>query len=144
MILLLAGEGPIKENLQQECRDLGIEKRVHFLGRRENMEEIYSLANLLVLPSSSLETFGMVVIEAAFCGVPALRSNLPGAKDQISHGEDGFIFPIQQSEKMFEVLDSIWNQRDNLAKIGQKARDRALENFTLEKMYEGFRSIYEK
>jgi glycosyltransferase involved in cell wall biosynthesis len=142
IILLLAGDGPLKENLQQECRNFNIEDKVHFLGRVEKIEEVYSLADLLVLPSSSMETFGMVVIEAAFCGLPTLRSDLPGAKDQISHGEDGFIFPIQQPEKMFEVLDSIWNQRDNLPKIGQKARARALEKFTLEKMYERFLDLY--
>lgn len=143
MILVIAGEGPLKENLQQECRALNIESRVYFLGRRKNMEEIYSLANLLILPSSSLETFGMVVIEAAFCGIPTLRSNLPGAKDQISHGEDGFIFPIQQPEKMFEVLDHIWQEREHLPKIGQRARARALENFTLDKMYECFLDLYQ-
>jgi glycosyltransferase involved in cell wall biosynthesis len=83
-------------------------------------------------------------VEAAFCGLPSLRSDTPGAKDQISHGEDGFIFPIQQPEKMFEVLDQIWDERSKLPEIGQKARDQALEKFTLEKMYERFLDLYQK
>jgi glycosyltransferase involved in cell wall biosynthesis len=143
IILLLAGEGPLKSSLQQECRDLGIEDRVRFLGRVEEIEEVYSLADLLVLPSFH-ETFGLVIVEAAFCGLPSLRSDTPGAKDQISHGEDGFIFPIQQPEKMFEVLDQIWDERSKLPEIGQKARDQALEKFTLEKMYERFLDLYQK
>lgn len=141
---LIAGDGPLKNELKKECQDLKIEDRVHFLGRVENIETIYSLADILVLPSSSMETFGMVVIEAAFCGLPTLRSDLPGASDQITHGEDGFIFPIEQPEKMFEILDQIWENRSQLPEIGQKARDRALENFTLEKMYKRFLYIYQK
>jgi glycosyltransferase involved in cell wall biosynthesis len=142
MVLLIAGDGPLKESLKEEAIKFKIENRVHFLGRIEEIEEVYSLADLLVLPSFH-ETFGLVIVEAAFCGLPSLRSDTPGAKDQINHGEDGFIFPIQEPEKMFEALDHIWQEREHLPKIGQKARARALENFTLDKMYERFLSLYQ-
>lgn len=144
LLFLLAGDGPLKEHLQQETKTFKIENHVRFLGRVDNIEQVYALSDLLVLPSSAMETFGMVVIEAAFCGIPTLRSNLPGARDQINYGEDGFIFPIQEPEKMFTILDKIVAQRFILPEIGQKARDRALKNFTLEKMYEGFLSLYQK
>lgn len=142
LLFLLAGDGPLKEHLQQEIKTLKIENSVRFLGRVNNIEQVYALSDLLVLPSSAMETFGMVVIEAAFCGIPTLRSNLPGARDQINHGEDGFIFPIQEPEKMFTILDQIVEQRSTLPEVGQKARDRALKNFTLEKMYESFLTLY--
>ena len=144
VILLIAGDGDQKHELQQKTIHLNIEEKVFFLGRIEQIEEIYAIADLLILPSSSMETFGMVVIEAAFCGLPTLRSDLPGAKDQINHGENGFIFAAQQPETMFETLDRIVSERFKLPEIGKKARSNAMNKFTTEKMYDNFLNLYQK
>jgi glycosyltransferase involved in cell wall biosynthesis len=143
IILMIAGDGDQKQELQQKSLSLNIEKKVVFLGRLEKVEEIYIVADLLVLPSSSMETFGMVVIEAAFCGLPTLRSDLPGAKDQIAHGENGFIFSAQQPETMFKTLDLILSEPSKLPEIGEKARFYAMSKFTTEKMYDNFLNLYQ-
>ncbi|MDJ0900427.1 MAG: glycosyltransferase family 4 protein [Xenococcus sp. MO_188.B8] len=142
--LIIAGDGDQKQELLQKSLSLNIDKKVVFLGRVEQIEEIYAIADLLVLPSSSMETFGMVVIEAAFCGIPTLRSDLPGAKDQINHGENGFIFAAQQPETMFETLDRIVSERFKLPEIGKQARSNAMNKFTTEKMYDNFLNLYQK
>ena len=143
IVLMIAGDGDLKQELQQQSLSLNIENKVIFLGRVEKIEEIYAIADLLILPSS-METFGLVVIEAAFCGLPTLRSDVPGAKDQIVHGKNGFIFSAKQPETMFETLDLILSESFKLSEIGKKARSDAMCKFTNEKMYNNFLNLYEK
>jgi len=79
--LIFVGDGPYLKELKVEMRQY---KRVRFLGRVDysSLPEIYSSADLLVFPSTT-DTFGMVVLEAQACGLPALVSDRGGPKEII-------------------------------------------------------------
>lgn len=140
--LVIAGDGESREKLEKRVQDLNVSNDVSFLGRVDEIETLYPIGDVLVLPSTSLETFGLVVIEAALCGVPAIRSNLPGASDQIIDGETGFVFPVHDTNEFFCALDFAVNGKINLPVAGSRARVRAIEKFTTTKMYEGLLEAY--
>lgn len=83
--LTIVGDGPQKEKLMTLCTELGVDDRVHFTGRlsQKQLATILPTMDLLVHPSSS-ETFGIVLIEALFCGVPVIALDNGGARDIIN------------------------------------------------------------
>lgn len=86
--LVLIGDGPYKEKAEIKYKH----KRVKFLGRLKNKELVhyYSLGDLLLFPSTT-DTFGMVVLEAQACGLPAIVSDIGGPKEIIVDGKSGFV-----------------------------------------------------
>ncbi len=69
---------------------LGLSDKVHFLGKQENLEELYSISDLMLLVSEK-ESFGLVALEAMACGVPCIGTNVGGIPEVISDGETGYI-----------------------------------------------------
>lgn len=97
--LLLVGEGPELSKIQCKIRQLGLEERVHFLGKQEDVAQVISLADLLLLPSEK-ESFGLVALEAMACGVPTIGSDAGGIPELIKHGETGYLAPIGDVDGM--------------------------------------------
>ncbi|RCW51077.1 N-acetyl-alpha-D-glucosaminyl L-malate synthase BshA [Paenibacillus prosopidis] len=97
--LLLVGEGPELSKIQCKIRQLGLEDRVSFLGKQEDVAQVISMADLLLLPSEK-ESFGLVALEAMACGVPTIGSDAGGIPELITHGETGFLSPIGDVEDM--------------------------------------------
>ncbi|MCM3627488.1 N-acetyl-alpha-D-glucosaminyl L-malate synthase BshA [Paenibacillus glycanilyticus] len=97
--LLLVGEGPELSKIQCKIRQMGLEDRVHFLGKQEDVAQVISMADLLLLPSEK-ESFGLVALEAMACGVPTIGSNAGGIPELVTHGETGYLCPIGDVEGM--------------------------------------------
>lgn len=85
--LAIVGESPAQsEHYRRLCRQLGIEARVHFLGRQSAMTAAYAAADVLVHPTRE-DTFGMVVLEAMAHGLPVIVSRAPfcGLSADLTH-----------------------------------------------------------
>jgi glycosyltransferase involved in cell wall biosynthesis len=87
--LVLAGDGPELERLRAEYRS---NPRIAFTGRldRAELPHLYALADVFVFPSTT-DTFGMVVLEAQSCGLPAIVSDVGGPQELVTTGETGFV-----------------------------------------------------
>lgn len=140
--LAIAGNGPCRAELDRMVRDLRLDDRVTLWGRIETPRQLYVASDVLMLPSTPLETFGLVAIEAALCGTPTLRSNTPGARDQIEPGTSGFIFDLDRpgdfTRAMFDLLD----RHDRLAEMGDRARQHALQHFRLDATVRAWHQMY--
>ncbi|QYR19875.1 N-acetyl-alpha-D-glucosaminyl L-malate synthase BshA [Paenibacillus sp. sptzw28] len=97
--LLLVGEGPDLPKVQHKIRELGLEDRVHFLGKQDDVAHVISIADLMLLPSEK-ESFGLVALEAMACGVPTIGSFAGGIPELVAHGETGYLSPIGDTEDM--------------------------------------------
>lgn len=78
--LAIAGKGPLRDALEQQSRELGLTDHVRFLGfvPDEQLPVAYQAADLTVIPSQSLEGFGLVVLESLACGTPVLCTPIGG------------------------------------------------------------------
>jgi len=140
--LMIAGDGPLRVELEAMVSKNGLGARVGFVGHIADVENFYRSIDCLVLPSSARETFGLVVVEAALCGVPTLRTNLAGASDQIIDGWSGYICePDLQSIK--QGLKRVLSDRDNLKYVGINARKTMREKFDSARMTDEFIELYE-
>ncbi|RBN37299.1 N-acetyl-alpha-D-glucosaminyl L-malate synthase BshA, partial [Priestia megaterium] len=88
--LLLVGDGPEMTVVSQLVRDLNLQDSVLFLGKQENVAELYSISDLKLLLSEK-ESFGLVLLEAMACGVPCIGTNIGGIPEVIEHEKTGYI-----------------------------------------------------
>lgn len=88
--LLLVGDGPEMKVVCRLVNELGLRKKVLLLGRQDNLEELYSLSDLMLLLSEK-ESFGLVALEAMACGVPCIGTDIGGLPEVITDGYNGYI-----------------------------------------------------
>lgn len=87
---------------------------------------VYPCFNCIVLPSYR-EGFGGVILEAAYCSVPSIVSDIPGPTDFVVNGETGFIVKPGDPDSLFRVMSSV--KLNDLVQLGQTARDRAVSAY---------------
>ena len=125
-LLILAGDGPLKETLRAESARLGVSDRVRFLGfvNQTQLPAFYTAADLMVLPSE-YDAFGVVVNEAILCGCPVIASNSVGAgRDLIAPVDPSFLYPCGDVDTLSALLRRVLSDRSQLAKFQIAAAQR--------------------
>lgn len=89
-VLVLVGDGPTRQESEEEARRLGVAESVRFLGKMDVVADLLRSADLFLLPSTS-ESFGLAALEAMACGVPVVASRVGGLPEVIEHGTTGFL-----------------------------------------------------
>lgn len=141
--LMMIGDGPQRGNALALARELGVAKRVCFLGKVERIEEYLGLGDLLLLPSE-YESFGLAALEAMCAEMPVIASRAGGLPEVIRHGDTGFLRPVGDVEAMASDAAAILSDPDALRAMGQRARADAADRFALEKIVPRYEAIYER
>lgn len=140
--LLLAGAGPHRAFLEEQVRARRLEGGVWFLGRRADIPELICMADVVVLPSLA-ESFGFAIVEAMSLGKPVVGSDSGGLPEIIADGESGFIVPMRAASALADAVIRILRDDSLAAAMGAAGRKRALR-FSVERMINGYESVYEK
>lgn len=138
--LILIGDGPERQSLEQLSRDLDISSCVIFLGKQEAVEELLAIADVFLLPSES-ESFGLAALEAMACGVPIISSDAGGLPEVNIHGVSGFISPLGDVDDMAKNVISLLTNSDLLATMRQTALKTA-SKFELENVIPLYENLY--
>jgi glycosyltransferase involved in cell wall biosynthesis len=111
--LRIAGQGPEKTRLEELARELGIDKRIVFLGWQgpRDIESELSRAWTLVAPSLWAEPLGLVALEAAVRGVPVIASEVGGFAETVEEGVTGLLVPNGDVSALAEAMSSVVTQR---------------------------------
>jgi glycosyltransferase involved in cell wall biosynthesis len=120
-LLVFAGEGPLRDELESEAEALGVAPRVRFLGfvNQSMLPEVYRSADVMVLPSE-YEPFGVVVNEAMCCGCPVIASDRVGSgRDLIAPTESSFIYPCGDVDALANLLRRVTTSRALLESVGR-------------------------
>lgn len=120
--LLLVGEGPEMPRIRRLVDVLGVTDHVLFTGRRDDLPELLSFSDVMVLPSEK-EAFGLVLLEAFACGVPAIGSTAGGIPEVIEEGVNGHIVPIGDPDAIAEKTLRILSD----GVLHQKMKEQAME-----------------
>ena len=114
MLAVFVGSGEMQNDLQSEARDRGVEARFEGFKNQSELPLYYASADVLVLPSTGDETWGLVVNEAMACGLPAIVSTAVGCvPDMVEEGRTGFSFPLGNIGTLAERLNCI-RQREQV------------------------------
>jgi glycosyltransferase involved in cell wall biosynthesis len=144
--LMLIGDGPLRGPLERLARDLGLARRVHFLGEMPNDEipPYYFASDLYVFPSiARSEAFGIVQLEAMACGLPVINTDLPSGVPFVSrHGETGLTVPPCDDVALARAIEELLAAPERRRAMAAAARARVEREFTKETLAARVLSYY--
>ena len=142
-LLLVAGEGPLLDHYRQETVRGGIADRVRFLGFRKDLPDLMAGSDLFVLPSLA-ESFGLVLAEALYLGVPVLASRVGGIPEIVDDGVDGILVAPGDAEALAHAMENFMTRGTPLTGVGAAAAEKVRERFGFELMMRRYEEIYER
>ena len=110
-------------------RDCGVEEDVILLGYRDDIPELLSLMDVVVLPSHGREGIPRILMESAAMGRPVVATRVRGNVDVVEDGKTGYLVPVRDAEALAERVLNLLRQPDSAAEMGRRARQRALAYF---------------
>lgn len=132
VILLLAGNGPLEDELKVRSRRLGIENSVRFLGYRADVRPVLYAADLFCL-SSDFEGLPFAMLEAMAAGLPVVCTSVDGMKDVVTP-DMGELVPPDAPGALAAQLVKMSRDRHRLSAAGAKAREKAWRQHSNEQM----------
>ncbi len=139
VVLLIAGDGPERGSLEALARKFSVPAR--FLGYQTDMSYIYAASDVFALTAEE-EAFGMVYVEAAFHGVPSVAVDSGGVSDIIVNGETGILLPNADVAGLAQTLTALRENREYVLSLGEAARKRARQLFTISTVKDQFDKVY--
>ena len=113
--LLVVGHDSPANGFRKLANELGVAERVHFLGARKDLPEIYPAADAFVFPSL-YETFALVCLEAMASGLPVVASRVGGIEDYLRDEENG-LFIKREAHDIAQKLDRVLTDADLRARL---------------------------
>lgn len=120
--LLLAGNGPERENLINLAKELNVEKYIQFLGYRTDLENYVAIADVAISVSIR-EGLGINLIEAMACGKPVIGSDNRGHREFIRNGENGFI--VKSDTEIVKYIATLFQNKNLRIELGRTAEKTA-------------------
>lgn len=141
--LILVGDGPERSDCERLARDLGLQKKVHFLGKQEGLTDILNSSDIFLLPSQS-ESFGLAALEALSCGVPVISSSVGGLPELINQNENGFIAEFGDIDRMAKYAIDLLTNEKKMKRFSENARKSVVDTYSASKIVPMYEKYYEK
>jgi len=138
--LCLVGDGPERDAAEREIVALGLQDRVRFIGKVENVAEVLTWADLYLLPSNS-ESFGLSALEALACGVPVIGTRVGGLPEVVEHGVSGYLGGVGDTDDMAAGAVALLTDPARMAAARDAARARA-ERFATGTVVPRYEQVY--
>lgn len=136
-----AGEEWRVDELKKKIADSQNKDRIIFSEFRTDTPEIHSFFDVLVLPSTNPDPLPTVVLEAMGCGTPVVGYNHGGVTEMVINGETGLLAEVKNSKDLGRKIQQALESDYKL--MGQKARDRAVKNFSEYSFINNFSKVYD-
>jgi len=139
--LMLIGDGPDTSEAERLAVSYGIKNRIHFLGKQDSVENLLSLADLMLMPSE-MESFGLAALEAMACGVPVIATRVGGVPDVVRDGVDGYLVDVGDAASLGERLADLANDPAMREEMGREGRERVLERYAVSRLVDDIDKLY--
>jgi glycosyltransferase involved in cell wall biosynthesis len=140
--LLIVGDGPEWERLQEHASELNCTESVCFAGQRDDVPDLLDAMDIFVFPSH-YEGLPGALLEAMIAGLPIITTPVNGNSELIENGVTGLFVSSHNSQELANSLNFILSDSKCQQKLGTKAREYATEKFAVSTMISEFTSIYD-
>jgi glycosyltransferase involved in cell wall biosynthesis len=125
--LIVAGGGELLDGFRARAAEAGVADRVHFLGAVPHGElpSVLRAGDVLVLTTEPPESFGIVLIEAMACGLPAIATDYPGVRAVVDDGETGIVVAPGDAAGVAAALERVAGNADERQRMGTAGRAKA-------------------
>ena len=127
--LMLIGDGPDRSAAEHLAVRYGVQDRIHFLGKQDDVHELIPLADLLLMPSQ-MESFGLAALEGMSCSVPVIATRVGGVPELVDDNINGLLFEVGDVDAMAAAAIELLQDSDRLAAMSMAARRTAEERFS--------------
>ncbi|MEW6442091.1 MAG: glycosyltransferase family 4 protein [bacterium] len=139
--LLIAGDGPLRGELEQLAEATGVSNAVAFLGPRDDIHEILKVVDIYVLPSI-WEGMPLVILEAMAAGKAIVASAVGGNTEVIAHNVNGILVEAGSPAALAEAIGALAGDRRSMLRLGEAARERFRARYSVERMADAYLSLY--
>jgi len=143
-VVLIAGSGPLADQLQAECAQLKLTDRVRFLGADENIWRLYNAADALVM-SSHYEGLSIALLEAASMGLPGVVTNVGGNAEAVIDGVTGYVVEPGDPRKLAAAMETLQSAPAGIRRsFGHAARQHCQTTFRVETIIDRWMELYSR
>ncbi len=140
---VFVGDGPNRQMMEGQIRDLGLTDHFHLLGFRTDVVDLLNLFDVFVLPSL-YEGLPNVVLEAMACHNPVIATGVDGTVEAVEDGITGYIIPPKDSDALARKIVDLLASHTRMTEMGKAGRKRVEQHFSLEKQIREFNELYEQ
>jgi len=139
--LLVIGDGPEREPMQQLVKDLGIAQQVDLLGTQLNSNNYVAKSDLFVL-ASLWEGLATVLLEAAAVGTPVISTRVSGVEDVIDDGVNGFVVPVADPEALAQQMLTVLRDDDLRKQFAQRIAQKVEAIFDVKSIVRAYEHLF--
>ena len=140
-VLLIIGDGPLRQELEALHSELGLADHVRFLGARNDVPELLSALDVFVLCSNS-EGLSLTLAEASAAARPIVATDVGGNSEVVEDGVTGIVVPPKDPGALANAILKILNDPVLKRQMGQAGRKRFEQQFTLDGMVSAYQDLY--
>jgi glycosyltransferase involved in cell wall biosynthesis len=142
LVCVVVGDGPLRVPVEEAADDLGLSRVLRFTGwvPHERMPEFVTLADLVAMPSAA-EGLARMYLEAQACGRVLVASDIPAAREVVTHGRTGLLFRVGNDEELAAQLASAMTDSDLRAVMGRQARFQVVHRHDFQHMVSAYERV---
>jgi len=137
---VLVGDGPLRPELENEAKKLGLGQRAAFLGDRRDIPGVLASLDMTALPSES-ESLSNAILESMAAGVPVIAGEVGGNPELLGKGRGVMVKP-DSVEALAEAMSALLRDHGMRRQVGEDARKFAFDNFTIDTMRKRHEDLY--
>ncbi|MGD0780419.1 MAG: glycosyltransferase family 4 protein [Dehalococcoidales bacterium] len=139
--LMMVGDGELRDKVEEFVARNNLRDKVTFTGERNDIPEILAASDILIL-DSRWEGLPLIIIEAEIAGLPVVASGVGGVPELIEDGVTGFIVPPRNPQALANVIQKLLGDANLRHRVGSVAREKALREFTFQRMLTKTQQLY--
>ncbi|AXH98882.1 N-acetyl-alpha-D-glucosaminyl L-malate synthase BshA [Sporosarcina sp. PTS2304] len=139
--LLLVGEGPELFDLQEFVNEQGLQDDILFTGKRDDLPALLSSSDVMLLLSEK-EAFGLVLLEAFACGVPAVATAIGGIPEVVDDGRNGFLVALGDVQAVADRVTQLLTDSELHGKMKKHAIETVIHDFSSDQIVLQYEALY--
>jgi L-malate glycosyltransferase len=141
--LLLAGDGPLRDELERLADSLGIRQRVRFLGIRSDVPELLQASDVFLL-TSICEAASLTLLEAMAAGLPVIVTDVGGNPEIVRDGTEGLLVPRGDSAAIAAAIGQLLDNPPRAEAMGEAGRSRVGQRYQLDRTIASYFQMYQR
>jgi glycosyltransferase involved in cell wall biosynthesis len=142
IMLLIVGDGPMKDGLRNYAKTLGLNEHVIFTGSRRDIPALLAAMDIFVLPSL-WEGLPNALLEAMAAAKPIIATDIPSIREIVSSEEIGILIPSENSDAIANSIELVLNNKTLSENLSKAAKERAFFSFTIKITVNRYLSLFE-
>ncbi len=141
LVLLMVGDGPRGKSYREAAREMGLGRRVRFLGNRRDVPRLLEAADIFALASLS-EGVSIAILEAMAAGLPVVATAVGGTPEVVRHRLTGILVPPRRPGELARALARLAADPDRAGRMGRSGRELVERRFSLQAMVGAYAGLY--